>query len=86
MDSDSAENKPAADGQQSFEEAVQELEAIVQRMSSGDQSLETSISEFERGVTIVRKCQKMLEEAEQRVSLLTRSAGGQVEPQPFEPR
>lgn len=69
--------------QQSFEDAVQELEAIIQRMSDGNQSLETSIAEFERGVGIVRACQKMLKDAEQRVELLTKSDTGELEPQPF---
>ena len=71
--------------QQTFEEAVQELEAIIQRMSGGEQTLETSITEFERGVKIVRACQKMLKDAEQRVELLTNTSDGELEPQEFKP-
>ncbi len=67
----------------SFEESIQELENIIQRMSSGDQPLEKSISEFERGIQITRECQKMLKEAEQRVELLTKSIDGESDVQPF---
>ena len=59
----------------SFEQALTELEAIVKRMESGEQSLELSLEEFEKGIKIVRECRKFLEEAEQRVELLTRQGG-----------
>ena len=59
----------------SFEQALTELEAIVKRMESGDQSLELSLEEFEKGIKIVCECRKFLEEAEQRVELLTRQGG-----------
>lgn len=80
---ETARSEPEETTKQSFEEAVQELEQIVQRMSGGDQSLETSITEFERGVKIVRECQKMLKDAEQRVELLTQTSDGELEPQQF---
>ena len=56
---------------QSFEESLQELDAIVKRMSGGDQSLEKSLQEFERGVKLVRDCQQALKNAELRVERLT---------------
>ncbi len=68
----------------SFEDAVQELEAIIQRMSGGTQSLENSIAEFERGIKIVRECQKMLSDAEQRVESLIKAADGQVQTKSFD--
>ena len=37
-----------------FEKSLKELEAIVERMEAGDQPLETSIKDFERGMTLVR--------------------------------
>ncbi len=84
-DSDSVHNESNEVTEQSFEQVVQELEAIIKRMSSGDQSLETSITEFERGVRLVRECQKMLKDAEQRVEVLTNAKDGQLEIQAFEP-
>ncbi|HRJ51166.1 MAG TPA: exodeoxyribonuclease VII small subunit [Candidatus Thiothrix moscowensis] len=54
-----------------FETAMAELEALVQRMESGDLSLEDSLREFERGVQLTRICQDVLKVAEQRVKLLS---------------
>jgi len=67
----------------SFEETLHELEMIIAQMSGSDQTLEKSISEFERGVQLARQCQAMLKEAEQRVELLTKSSEGHTETQPF---
>ncbi len=57
--------------QPDFETAIAELEALVQRMESGELSLEDSLREFERGVQLTRLCQDALKAAEQRVKLLT---------------
>ncbi|MYD78801.1 MAG: exodeoxyribonuclease VII small subunit [Gammaproteobacteria bacterium] len=81
---ESAEHQSETAKELSFEDAVQELEAIIQRMSGGTQSLETSIAEFERGIKIVRECQKMLSDAEQRVESLTKAADGQVQTKSFD--
>lgn len=54
-----------------FEEALQQLEALVEDMESGELSLEESLASFEKGVTLTRICQKSLSEAEQKVKLLT---------------
>lgn len=53
-----------------FEKSLQELEALVQKMESGELSLEESLQEFERGVQLTRQCQEALTVAEQRVRLL----------------
>lgn len=53
-----------------FEKSLQELEALVQKMESGELSLEESLQEFERGVHLTRQCQAALSVAEQRVKLL----------------
>ncbi len=79
------ENQSPDDAEISFEAAIKELEGIIQRMSSGEQTLESSITEFERGVKIARECQKMLKDAQQRVELLTNSSDNQNETQPFNP-
>lgn len=60
----------ATDAQPDFEAAMVELEALVQRMESGELSLEGSLQEFERGVQLTRICQEALKVAEQRVKLL----------------
>ena len=58
-----------------FESALEELEKIVQRMESGDQSLEESLKDFERGVTLTKACQNMLKNAEQKVEKLVKDHG-----------
>lgn len=54
----------------SFEDALAELEGIVQTLESGEQSLEASLEQFERGVSLSRHCQESLISAEQKVSKL----------------
>ena len=56
-----------------FEEALEELESIVERMEEGELSLERSLKHFERGMDLTRQCQKALDEAEQRIQTLTDS-------------
>ena len=62
-----------------FEDALEELETIVERMEDGDPSLEESLKLFERGMALTRKCQAALDNAEQRIRTLADS-----EPSPAE--
>jgi exodeoxyribonuclease VII small subunit len=57
--------------QLSFEQALSALEALVEKMESGDLSLEESLQSFERGVQLTRSCQQALRAAEQKVEILT---------------
>ena len=50
-----------------FEPALKELESIVERMEKGEQTLEESLADFERGMNLSRQCQSNLKQAEQRV-------------------
>lgn len=59
----------------SFEQAMTELDAIVLEMERGEIPLETSLKQFERGVTLARHTQKLLQEAEQKVKILTSNNG-----------
>jgi exodeoxyribonuclease VII small subunit len=54
----------------SFEQSLNELESLVQKMEKGDLSLDDSLAAYERGVGLYRQCQNALEQAEQRVRLL----------------
>lgn len=53
-----------------FENALVELEKLVERMEQGNLSLEESLQYFERGISLTRACQKALTEAEQKVQIL----------------
>lgn len=58
-----------------FEAALAELEKIVERMESGEQSLEEALKSFQRGIELARACQQSLKEAEQRVEMLVQEGG-----------
>ncbi len=60
-----------------FEQALAELEQLVERMEHGDLSLEQSLKDFERGIALTRACQGALKEAEQKVQMLTKQGGGE---------
>lgn len=59
-----------------FEDALAELETIVKTLEAGDQPLDTSLTQFERGVALARFCQQSLATAEQKVAVLTSNDEG----------
>jgi exodeoxyribonuclease VII small subunit len=65
-----------------FEQALAELEALVERLERGDLPLDEALKTFERGVELTRHCQGSLKAAQQRVEVLLKR-NGQVEPEPF---
>ena len=68
-----------------FEKSLTELEQIVERLELGELSLDESLKQFERGVSLTRSCQSSLQQAEQKVEILLRShrLADQVEVAPF---
>lgn len=58
-----------------FEKAFSELENIVERMELGDQSLETTLKDFERGMELAKVCRLSLDEAEHKVQTLVAKHG-----------
>lgn len=52
-----------------------ELEGIVKTLEAGDQPLDTSLAQFERGVALARFCQQALESAEQKIKVLSDEDG-----------
>lgn len=66
-----------------FEAAMTELEGLVERMETGDLSLEETLKQFERGVTLTRQCQEALKQAEQKVQILS-GTGENAEPENFD--
>ena len=67
-----------------FEQALAELEALVERLEGGDLPLEEALKLFERGVALTRQCQGSLQAAQQKVEILLKRSGD-AQPQPFEP-
>lgn len=68
-----------------FEQSFAELEALVRRMESGEQSLQKSVDDFQTGMNLIKALQKNLADAEQKVDILLNSNGGELKAQPFEP-
>ena len=54
-----------------FETAVTRLNEIVKDMEKGDLSLDDSLKKFEEGINLIRECQSVLHDAEQKVKMLT---------------
>ncbi|QYK00447.1 exodeoxyribonuclease VII small subunit [Shewanella psychrotolerans] len=54
-----------------FEQSLSELEQIVAALEQGDVSLDDALKQFERGINLVRNSQGKLEQAQQKVSILT---------------
>jgi len=68
--------KPVNQETPDFETAMRDLEELVERLEHGDLPLEESLAAFERGVMLTRVCQTALKEAEQKVEILLKKAGG----------
>jgi len=66
-----------------FNKGLTELELIINKMESGDLSLEDSLKYFEKGVKIHRQCHSALTDAEQRVNILSEEDNYSKE-KPFE--
>ena len=59
----------------SFEENIEELENIVAELEKGELNLEDSMKKFEEGITISKNCNKILEEAEKKITILLNEDG-----------
>lgn len=67
-----------------FENALQDLEGVVEKLDSGTLSLEESLQAFEEGVALVRFLEEKLTEVEKRVEVLTRDNSGLFQTQSLE--
>lgn len=61
-----------------FEEALESLESISNRLESGELGLDDSIAEFEKGTRLARLCQKKIEEAERKIEILQKGKDGDI--------
>ena len=61
-----------------FEKALEELEGIVEKLESGDLSLENSLKSFEKGIKLARQCQEQLSKAELQVQKLIEEKEGKL--------
>lgn len=66
-----------------FEKDLEKLEKIVEELEEGELPLDASLKRFEEGITLAKRCEKALTDAEKRIEVLTRNAEGDLEAQPF---
>lgn len=53
-----------------LETSLGEINTLIEQMEQGELRLEQSLEKFERGITLIKHCQKVLQEAEQKVQIL----------------
>jgi exodeoxyribonuclease VII small subunit len=70
------------DATPAFEDALKQLEDIVQKLEKGELALEESLALYERGITLARLCHAKLEEAEGKIEMLVKDARGEAIPGP----
>ncbi len=81
-----AENKIPADiRKMSFEDALVEMEDIVQRLESGEVKLDEAIDAYTRGAQLKKHCQSKLKEAQLRIDKIVLGPGGDVDTESVEP-
>lgn len=68
-----------------FEKNLERLDTIVRQLEDADLPLEKALQLYEEGMKLSQVCHKQLEEAEGRVEILRKKAGGQMVAEPFEP-
>ena len=61
---------------QTFEDALSRLETLVEKMESGEGTLEQSLDWFEEGMSLIKSCRQELESAEQKVKELIKNSEG----------
>ena len=68
-----------------FEETMKKLEEIATELEKGDLDLDTSVSKFEEGMKLSKKCNEILENAEKRISILINN-GEDIKEENFVPK
>lgn len=67
-----------------FEGSLEKLEEIVKKLESGELPLEDSLTAFQEGVSLVKQCQTLLSQAEQKVEMLVKASADTVETKPLD--
>lgn len=60
-----------------LEKSLESLEALVEELETGELPLDKAMKKFEEGINLTRACQSALKDAEQKVEVLVKSAGGE---------
>lgn len=63
----------------SFEKAMEQLEQIVQELETKDVPIEKALKKFEKGVLLSKHCSELLDETEEKITLLLQDNKGNIE-------
>ena len=63
--------QPVQDTPLSFEQAIQMLTGIVEKIEQGQVPLQDSLQQYEKGMALIKHCRTLLHEAEQRIEVIT---------------
>lgn len=66
-----------------FEQIMAELTQVVEELEQGQPDLDRALSLFEQGVKLTKECQKILDQAEQKVTRLVQTEDGEIEEKSF---
>lgn len=67
-----------------FEEAIQNLEKIVEELENGKLSLDESVKKFKNGIELAKYCNETLEQAEKQISILLEDENGEMVEENFD--
>ena len=60
-----------------FEQAIKELTGIVGKIEQGEIALQDSLQQYEKGMTLIKHCRKILQEAEKRIERIAEDSAEQ---------
>ncbi len=67
-----------------LEQAMTQLQEIVEKVETGQIGLEEAIAQYENGCKLVQHCKRILENAERKIEVLSKGLDGELKSQPFE--
>lgn len=68
--------KPAQPDKLGFEDAIEQLETLIDQIESGEIGLEESLKRYEQGSALIKRCRSILDGAQQRIAELTAGPDG----------
>ena len=75
---------PSEKSKPKFEEALKSVEEVVRSLESGKLGLEESLEKYEAGISALKACYKILEEAEKKIQILVKEKDGSLTPSDYE--
>lgn len=70
---------PPFDGDLKFEDAIEQVESVIERIESDEAGLEQSLTDYERATKLISRCRSILEAAQKRIVELTSDAEGRLQ-------